>query len=184
MWSKDHVRGILRDAEGRKPSVLQGFSDFRIFLEGGGRYTLPNQARYQTSLYPDVRFSELSPGVIPNPVRDLLYTICAENATLIFKYKVFKAGCRKSAFADTDFQQPAGECGGASGVASRGSGPQVRACPGIWFVTQGTRPCPTATRHRWESVLSAMGYGASEFRRGELIPAGIGLRRAFHRPFS
>ena len=53
MWSKGHVRGILRDAEGRKPSVFQGVSGFQFFPEGGGCYTLPNQARYQTSLNPD-----------------------------------------------------------------------------------------------------------------------------------
>ena len=54
MWSKAHVRGILRDAEGQKTEVLQGVSGSRIFPEGGGCYTLPNQARYQTSLNPEM----------------------------------------------------------------------------------------------------------------------------------
>ena len=53
MWAKAYVRGILRDAEGRKPSVFQGVSGFQIFPEGGGCYTLPNQARYQTEDNPD-----------------------------------------------------------------------------------------------------------------------------------
>ena len=54
MWSKGHVRGILRDAEGQKTEVLQGVSGFWIFPEGGGCYTLPNQARYQAERNPEI----------------------------------------------------------------------------------------------------------------------------------
>ena len=44
----------MRVAEGRKTEVIQGVAGFRIFPEPGGCYTLPNQARYQTSLNPEI----------------------------------------------------------------------------------------------------------------------------------
>ena len=47
MWSKAYVRGILRDAEGRKAEGLQGIAGFRFFSEGRGCYMLPNHPRYQ-----------------------------------------------------------------------------------------------------------------------------------------
>ena len=54
MWAKGYVRGILREEEGRKTEVLQGFPGFRDSLERLGCYMLPNQARYQTSLNPEI----------------------------------------------------------------------------------------------------------------------------------
>ena len=66
MWSKGHVRGNLREEEGRKTEVLQGIPEVRIFPEPGGCYMLPNQARYQTSLNPD-DFSVVVKHVVKGP---------------------------------------------------------------------------------------------------------------------
>ena len=54
MWSNGGFRSYCGSHEVPKLQCLQGIAGFRISTDRRGCYTLPNQARYQTSLNPEI----------------------------------------------------------------------------------------------------------------------------------
>ena len=54
MWSNGDFRSFCGRDEAPKRQYLQGVAGFWISANGRGCYTLPNQARYQTSLNPGI----------------------------------------------------------------------------------------------------------------------------------